>query len=135
MQAIRQWLETHPERVDEVLNYYQSYVFFKKETDGPYGSLGVKVTAFRSVATDSGLFPKGALCFIQAKLPDKKALDPQKEWEKASLFVMNQDTGGAIKGPGRADLFCGNGDYAEFTSGHMKHYGRLFFLVLKPDKE
>lgn len=135
MQAIRQWLETHPERVDEVLNYNQSYVFFRKETDGPYGSLGVKVTAFRSVATDSRLFPKGALCFIQARLPDKKAMNPQKEWEKASLFVLNQDTGGAIKGPARADLFCGNGDYAEFTSGYMKHYGRLFFLVLNPGKE
>ena len=135
MQAIRQWLESHPERVDEVLNYNQSYVFFRKEADGPYGSLGVKVTAFRSLATDSGLFPKGALCFIQAKLPDKNAMDPQKEWEKASLFVLNQDTGGAIKGPARADLFCGNGDYAAFASGHMKHYGRLFFLVLKPDKE
>ena len=135
MQAIRKWLETHPERMDEVLNYNQSYVFFRKETDGPYGSLGVKVTALRSVATDSGLFPKGALCFIQAKLPDKDAMDPKKEWEKASLFVLNQDTGGAIKGPARADLFCGNGDYAAFASGHMKHYGRLFFLVLKPDKE
>ncbi len=134
MQAIRQWLEAHPERVDEVLNYNQSYVFFKKETDGPYGSLGVKVTAFRSVATDSGLFPKGALCFMQTKLPDKEAMDPQKEWENASLFVLNQDTGGAIKGPARADLFCGNGNYAEFTAGYMKHYGRLFFLVLKPEK-
>ena len=135
MQAIRQWLDDHPERVDEVLNHNQSYVFFRKETDGPYGSLGVKVTAFRSVATDNGLFPRGALCFIQAGLPEKNATDPYKEWEKASLFVLNQDTGGAIKGPARADLFCGNGDYAEFTAGHMKHYGKLFFLVLNPEKE
>lgn len=132
MQAIRQWLDAHPQRVDEVLNQNQSYVFFKKETDGPYGSLGVKVTAFRSIATDNAIFPKGGLCFIQTKLPDKKFQDPAKEWEKASLFVMNQDTGGAIKGPARADLFCGSGGYAEFTAGHMKHYGRLFFLVLKP---
>jgi len=134
MQAIRQWLEAHPERTDEVLNYNQSYVFFNKETDGPYGSLGVKVTAFRSVATDSGVLPRGALCFMQAQLPDKDAMDPQKEWKKASFFVLNQDTGGAIKGPARADLFCGNGNYAEFTAGYMKHYGRLFFLVLKPEK-
>ncbi len=135
MQAIRQWLEAHPERTDEVLNYNQSYVFFRKEIDGPYGSLGVKVTAFRSIATDNDVFPRGALCFMQTQLPDKDRMDPQKEWNKSSFFVLNQDTGGAIKGPARADLFCGNGNYAEFTAGYMKHYGRLLFLVLKPDKE
>ncbi|MFA5905013.1 MAG: MltA domain-containing protein [Desulfobacula sp.] len=135
MQAIRQWLEAHPDRTDEVLNYNQSYVFFRKETDGPYGSLGVKVTAFRSIATDNDLFPRGALCFIQTRLPGKDRMDSQKEWENASFFVLNQDTGGAIKGPARADLFCGNGNYAEFTAGYMKHYGKLFYLVLRPDKE
>jgi len=132
MQAIRTWLELHPQRMDEVLHYNESFVFFQKEEGGPYGSLGVEVTAFRSIATDTKLFPKGALCFMQAKLPDKVNINPLKEWEKASFFVLNQDTGGAIKGPARADLFCGNGNYARFTAGHMNEYGKLFFLVLKP---
>jgi len=132
MQAIRTWLEFHPQRVDEVLHHNESFVFFQKEEGGPYGSLGVEVTALRSIATDAGLFPKGALCFMQAQLPDKININPLKEWEKASLFVLNQDTGGAIKGPARADLFCGNNNYAEFTAGHMNKYGKLFFLVLKP---
>ncbi|WP_291460150.1 MltA domain-containing protein [Desulfobacula sp.] len=131
MQAIRTWLELHPQRVDEVLHYNESFVFFQEEEGGPYGSLGVEVTALRSIATDSRLFPKGALCYIQAQLPDKVNINPLKEWENASFFVLNQDTGGAIKGLARADLFCGNNNYAQFTAGHMNKYGKLFFLVLK----
>jgi membrane-bound lytic murein transglycosylase A len=48
--------------------------------------------------------------------------------------VLNQDTGGAIRGPGRADLFWGNGPYAEIAAGHLAHTGKLYFLILKPDK-
>jgi peptidoglycan lytic transglycosylase A len=135
MQAIRTWLEQHPQRLDEVLHHNESFVFFQKEDGGPYGSLGVEVTALRSIATDKKMFPKGGLCFIQAQLPDKTGNPYLKKWKNASFFVLNQDTGGAIKGPARADLFCGNGNYAEFTAGHMNKYGRLFFLVLKPGRE
>ncbi len=138
MQAIREWLERHPERMDEVLHHNDSFVFFQEEEDGPIGSLGVKVTPMRSIATDSGLFPKGALCFMQTRLPNRENNLPfenqlLEEWASASIFVMNQDTGGAIKGPARADLFCGNGPYAEFTAGHKNIYGKLFFLVLAPE--
>ncbi len=131
MQAIKTWLQLHPERMDEVLHQNKSFVFFREEIGGPYGSLGVEVTPMRSIATDRRLFPKGALCFMQAQLPDKININPLKEWANASLFVMNQDTGGAINGPARTDLFCGNGFYAEYTAGHMNTYGKLFFLVLK----
>ncbi len=106
MQAIRTWLEFHPSRVDEVLHYNKSFVFFQLEDDGPYGSLGVKVSPMLSIATDSKLFPKGGLCFMQAQLPDNHRVNPIKEWENASFFVMNQDTGGAISGSARAYLFC-----------------------------
>lgn len=132
MQAIRTWLEFHPDRIDEVLHYNESVVFFKEEEGGPFGSLGVKVSPFRSIATDSRLFPKGALCFVDAQLPDRVNVNPIKEWENASFFALNQDTGGAIKGPARADIFCGNDNYAEYTAGHMKVYGQLYFMVLKP---
>ncbi|MEN8212125.1 MAG: murein transglycosylase A [Thermodesulfobacteriota bacterium] len=131
MQAIRKWLELNPDRMDEVLHHNGSFVFFQTEDGGPYGSLGVEVTPFRSIATDRRLFPKGALCFMQSRLPDPQDVNSSKEWEKASFFVLNQDTGGAINGPARADLFCGNSDYATFTAGHMNQYGKLFFLVLK----
>ena len=132
MQAIRKWLELNPDRMDEVLHHNESFVFFQTEDGGPYGSLGVEITPLRSIATDSVLFPKGGLCFMQSRLPSRENVNSLKEWEKVSFFVLNQDTGGAINGPARADLFCGNGDYATYTAGHMNQYGKLFFLVLKP---
>ncbi len=132
MQAIREWLENNPHRMDEVLHHNESFVFFKTEVGGPFGSINVEITPLRSIATDQRLFPNGALCFAQAALPDPERLEPLEQWAKTSLFVLNQDTGGAIKGPGRADLFCGNGPYAEFTAGHMNTRGQLYLLVLKP---
>ncbi len=138
MQAIREWLEQNPDRMDEVLHHNESFVFFQQEEDGPKGSLGVKVSAMRSIATDARLFPKGALCFMQTRLPVSKEIKPFKDqpltdWKESSIFVLNQDTGGAIKGAARADLFCGNGEYAEFTAGHKNIYGKLFFLILNPE--
>jgi len=138
MQAIRQWLEAHPERMDEVLHHNESFVFFKTETGGPFGSIGVQLTPLRSMATDYRLFPRGAPCFVNTALPDPDKLDSSgmstdlDQWDRVSLFVMNQDTGGAIRGPGRADLFCGSDGYARFAAGHMNIRGQLYFLVLKP---
>ncbi|WP_321491344.1 murein transglycosylase A [uncultured Desulfobacter sp.] len=131
MQAIRRWLSIHPERMDEVLFTNDSFVFFNEGQGGPFGCIGVAVTPVRSIATDTALFPKGGLAFIQAALPAAMG-QPKEQWPSASLFVLNQDTGGAIKGPGRVDLFCGAGDWADFTAGHMVARGQLYFLVLSP---
>lgn len=131
MQAIRKWLEANPHRMDEVLHTNPSFVFFKTEKGGPFGSIGVELTPFRSIATDRKLFPNGALCFLRSAFPDPKRQQSLDQWEKSSLFVMNQDTGGAIRGPGRADIFCGNDAFAEFTAGHMNCRGSLYFLVMK----
>ncbi len=134
MQAIRAWLENNPSRQEELFNYNPSFVFFQKEKGGPFGNINVQLTPLRSIATDYRIFPRGALCFIETQIPDPdtRALEPPDSWKPFSGFVMNQDTGGAIRGSGRGDLFYGNGVYAEFGAGHMKHPGRLFFLVLKP---
>ncbi|MCG8686960.1 MAG: MltA domain-containing protein [Desulfobacterales bacterium] len=131
MQAIRKWLEANPSRMDEVLHTNDSFVFFKQGEGGPFGSINVAVTPMRSIATDLKLFPRGGLAFIQTALP-AQIDQPKEEWNRSSLFVLNQDTGGAIKGPARVDLFCGNGDWATYTAGHMTAYGQLYFLVLKP---
>jgi membrane-bound lytic murein transglycosylase A len=131
MQAIREWLTTHPDRMDEVLITNESFVFFKEGEGGPFGCIGVAVTPVRSIATDTKLFPKGGLAFIQTALPVGVG-QPKENWPRASLFVLNQDTGGAIKGPGRVDLFCGAGDWADYTAGHMVARGQLYFLVLTP---
>ncbi|MBF0468202.1 MAG: MltA domain-containing protein [Desulfamplus sp.] len=134
MQSIRKWLDNNPSRVDEVLNYNPSFVFFREGNGGPVGCLGVEVTQMRSIATDKSIFPKGALCFMDTTIPTWKSREDNISWRNHSAFVLNQDTGGAIRGTGRADYFCGNGRYAELAAGYMKQFGRLYFLVLKQQK-
>jgi len=132
MQAIRKYLTENPEVIDEVLNYNLSYVFFQQVGNGPLGSIGVLLTPGRSIALDSRIFPKGALGFIVCRKP---SINDQGEiigWTTFSRFVVNQDTGGAIKGAGRADIFWGSGPYAELTAGHLRHEGDLYILIKKP---
>ena len=133
MQKIREYLNNHPEEMDEVFNYNPSYVFFKIEPEGPLGNINVKLTPGRSIALDRYIFPPAALVFIQTEKPEIDSTGQIHNWKPFTRFALNQDTGGAIRGPGRADLFWGNGPYAEIAAGHMKHTGELYFLVLKPD--
>ena len=131
MQKIREYLEDNPEEVDEILNHNKSMVFFKVEKGGPFGCLNVELTPGRSIALQTRIFPAAGLAFIEASKPLVDGEGHIVEWIRFKRFVMNQDTGGAIRGPGRADIFWGNGPYAEITAGHMQHHGQLFFLVLK----
>ena len=132
MQAIRRYLTKNPEVLDEVLNYNPSYVFFQPVEQGPSGSLGVLLTPGRSVALDSKIFPRSALGFIVCRKPSVNDQGEIIGWNKFSRFVVNQDTGGAIKGAGRADIFWGSGPYAELTAGHLRHDGDLYVLIKKP---
>ncbi len=132
MQAIRTHLTEHPEVLDEVLNYNPSYVFFRQVDSGPLGSLDVLLTPGRSIALDSKIFPKGGLGFISCQKPLVNDQGDIIGWTKFSRFVLNQDSGGAIKGAGRADIFWGSGPYAELTAGHLQHEGDLYILIKKP---
>jgi peptidoglycan lytic transglycosylase A len=134
MQKIREYLKDNPLETDEILNHNKSVVFFKVEEGGPYGCLNVKLTPGRSIALQRKIFPSASLAFIEASKPLIDGEGNIIEWKNFKRFVMNQDTGGAIRGPGRADIFWGNGPYAEITAGHMQHHGQLFFLVLKEDR-
>jgi membrane-bound lytic murein transglycosylase A len=132
MQAIRRYLTRNPEVLEEVLNYNPSYVFFQPVEQGPSGSLGVLLTPGRSVALDSRIFPKGALGFIVCQKPSVNDQGEITGWTPFSRFVLNQDSGGAIKGSGRVDIFWGSGTYAEVTAGHLQHQGDLYLLIKKP---
>ncbi len=132
MQAIRDYLKAHPEDMRRVLSHNPSYIFFKLEEDGPLGAIGAKLTPGRSIALDRRLFPPAALAYIVIQKPLINSAGEIDLWTNCARFALNQDTGGAIRGPGRADLFWGNGPYAEIAAGYMKHAGQLFFLVLKP---
>jgi len=131
MQGIKKYLREHPEEIEDILNYNESYVFFRIVEEGPVGSIGVALTGGRSIATDQTIFPRGALAFIKTRKPVIGPGGDIRSWVPFSRFVLNQDTGGAIIGPRRVDLFCGRGREAEITAGHLKEEGELYFLVLK----
>jgi membrane-bound lytic murein transglycosylase A len=133
MQGIRKYLTEHPEVLDEVLNSNPSYVFFRQVEKGPLGSLGILLTPGRSVALDPRIFPKGALGFISCQKPLVNDQGDIISWTQFSRFVLNQDSGGAIKGAGRADIFWGSGSYAELTAGHLQHEGELYILIKKEE--
>ena len=131
MQRIRSYLNDHPEEVTEVLFHDPSYTFFRIAEEGPLGNIRVPLTSGRSIATDSRLFPKGGLAFVITEKPVIGGGGEITEWKRFSRFVVNQDTGGEIRGPARVDLFWGEGEIAEISAGHMKQKGKLFFLMKK----
>jgi len=131
MQCLRAWLESNPDQRARVLNHNPSYVFFRLSEKGPFGCAGVPVTPGRSVALDKRLFPLGALAYVRTKKPVMDAKGDIAAWEDMNRFVLDQDTGGAIRGPGRLDFFWGSGDYAQAAAGYARHPGELYFLILK----
>ncbi len=133
LQSIRSYINDHPDIKEEILNYNPSYVFFRLLDNGPLGNISVSLTPGRSLALDDRLFPKGALVYIRCQKPIMGKDGNISKWTPFSRFLLNQDTGGVIKGTGRADIFWGSDPYAELAAGHLKHEGDLFFLVKKPD--
>ena len=121
LQSIRAWLEANPSRIDEVLNYNKSVVYFSKRSQAATGSLGLELTPKRSVAVDRKYIPLGSLLYLNAKIDN----------QEVSRAVIAQDTGGAIKGALRADLFLGYGDKAMNTAGKLKSSLKLWALLPK----
>ena len=104
---IKRYLREHPDELSEILGYNESYIFFRIVDGGPVGAIGEILTPGRSIATDPDLFPKGALAFIRTRKPILDREGNVESWIPYSRFVVSQDAGGAIKGAGRVDLFCG----------------------------
>ncbi len=131
MQRLRRYLMEHPDERDALLAQNDSYIFFRFVNNGPLGSLEVPLTPGRSIATDARLFPKGALAFIVSQKPIFDAAGNLLGWQPFSRFVLNQDTGSAIRGPRRVDLYFGSGNEAGQAAGVMKSSGSLYFLIRK----
>ncbi len=128
MAAIRSWLAANPAERRRVLGHNPAVVFFRRLEGGPLGSLGVPITPARSIAVDPRWFPAGALAFVRAERPWLLAgLGPV--WSPLSRFVVVQDAGGAVRGPGRVDVFWGRGADAELAASEMKQLGDLYVLV------
>jgi len=128
--AIRRVYAQHPREVEKLMRRNESYVFFR-EADAstwPSGSLGFPVAAERTLATDKKIFPRGGLLFVDTTaLPAGTARKPFRR------FMLDQDTGGAIRAPGRADIFMGTGAEAEALAGAQQKEGRLYYFFLKPE--
>ncbi|MBL8422644.1 MAG: murein transglycosylase A [Candidatus Accumulibacter phosphatis] len=130
MQGIKQWARANPARVGELLNANPSYVFFREQAiksgqsgaaEGPSGALGVPLTPERSIAVDPRHVPLGAPVFLSTSQPESTT--PLRR------LVLAQDTGGAIRGVVRADLFWGFGAQAGTQAGRMKQQGQMWVLL------
>ncbi|MBF0159663.1 MAG: MltA domain-containing protein [Magnetococcales bacterium] len=130
MPGIRRWLLDHPREINRILISNQNYVFFRPVYDGPYGNINVMLTPWHSIATDYHLFPKGAPAVIETRRPSFASDGSVTEWRPETRLVVNQDTGGAIRGAGRVDWFTGFGRESELTAGVMKqNRSGLYFIV------
>jgi len=127
MQAIKKWLRENPEHAFSVMHENASYVFFKiLETEAPLGAFGTPLVAGRALAVDKGLHSLGMPMWIDVAPPV-----PHHPPLRRMMFA--HDTGGAIKGAVRGDVFWGAGSVAEYVAGHMKSQGKLYVLVPKDD--
>jgi len=124
-----------PEESRKIMNLNPSYVFFRKLQGAGLTYFGTEVSAGRTIATDQAFFPKGALAYLEFEKPNfSSAVDAEPvSWTKTARFVFDQDTGGAIRGPHRVDLFWGKGSDAKQAAGVMKGKGRLVYMVPRPD--
>lgn len=134
MQRIKAYLNSLPlSKRQEILNINNSYVFFRELDDLAVTTMGADVTPGRTIATDRRFFPKGALAYLKIREPRFDSIDdgaPSSFVDRPRL-VFDQDTGGAIKGGGRVDLYFGAGPYYEKLAGGFKEIGQLYYLIPK----
>ena len=124
MQGIRAWAKANPARLNELLHANPSYVFFRESQadarTGPQGAMGLPLTTERSIAVDPAFVPLGAPVWLVTTYPNTT--------RPLERLMLAQDTGGAIRGPQRADFFWGFGDEAGREAGRMRQTGELWLL-------
>jgi membrane-bound lytic murein transglycosylase A len=130
LKSLGAYFAAHPEAMDKYLWRNERTVFFV-ETDGdPRGCLNVPVTEVGTIATDKEVYPRAMPAFLITAMPN--ADSPGQSWEFHG-FMMDQDAGGAIRAPGRADIYMGIGDRAERQAGHQLAQGSLYYIAIKPE--
>lgn len=123
MQSIRAWMDKNPSEAQRLMETNPSYVFFREiEGEGPIGGEAIPVTALRTLAIDRSLMPYGLPIWLSAEHPDPS--QPRME-----RLMFGQDTGGAIRGAVRGDVFWGHGPEAEHWAGLMKSKGQYWVLL------
>lgn len=120
-----------PQDLDVFIPRNNRFVFLRDTNGAPAtGSIGVPVTADRSIATDKSLMPPGALALVRTRIPYPNR-NGKMDAPTVSRFVLDQDTGGAIKTPGRVDLFLGTGPVAGARAGIVGGTGELYYPLLR----
>lgn len=128
MQSVRSWLRSHPREARELMQRNRRYIFFQEiEGDGPIGALGVALTPERSLAVDPAYVPLGVPLWLDTTWPGGTA----EAGRPLRRLMVAQDTGGAIKGAVRGDVYWGSGEPALAIAGGMKQPGRYFLLLPK----
>jgi membrane-bound lytic murein transglycosylase A len=130
MQKIREWMEQNPDGANELRRQNRSYVFFREvqlsDKDEAVGAQGVPLTPGRSIAVDKALHVYGTPFFIEGELP----IESEQSKTPFRRLMIAQDTGSAITGPARADLYFGAGADAGKVSGRLRH--TMHFVILVP---
>lgn len=127
--AMIDYFKQNKDQISTYIRRNARFVFFKKEEGQPLGCLNEPVTAYRTIATDKSIFPRACLTYITTTLPRPLGGQPVKQLY--SGFALDQDAGGAIRAPGRCDVYMGQGDLAGQLAGHTYQEGRLYYLFLK----
>ncbi len=123
MQSIRAWITAHPDQAQDLMNQNKSYIFFRDiGPDGPIGAENIALTPLRSLAIDKSMWSYGLPFYVDADAPEGTGPRLQR-------LMIGQDTGGAIKGAIRGDVFWGYGAEAAHTAGVMKSRGNLWVLL------
>jgi membrane-bound lytic murein transglycosylase A len=126
-----EYFKDHPEDVDKYVRRNPRYVFFEIGEGAPRGSLNEPAIPWRTIATDKSIFPRASVAFIRTALPQRQGR--RVVTRPFHGFVVDQDTGGAIRAPGRCDVYMGIGEQAGRLAGQTYQEGRLYYLFLKPD--
>jgi membrane-bound lytic murein transglycosylase A len=128
----RRFLQENPDKEEEVFNSCPSYVYFKESSEEPVGLDNIPLTEGRSLALDRGIYKTtGLINFVRTKKASHVDENGQVVKVPFSRFFIGQDTGGAIKGNARCDLYFGYGPQAELTAYNMNELGEQYFLIKK----
>jgi membrane-bound lytic murein transglycosylase A len=131
LKSLHQYFDAHPADMDKYLSTNPRTVFFAKRPGGPFGSLNEPVTAMGTIATDKeehDIYPRALAAFVVTTLPQSGGgAAPYRG------FLMDQDTGGAIRAAGRADLYMGIGPAAEELAGRELNEGQMYYIAIKPE--
>ncbi len=131
LKAMIDYFKANPQKVDNYVYRNPRFVFFQFDSGEPRGSLNEPVTTMRSIATDKSIYPRACIALVKTRLPRPIGTEVAKR--PYIGFALDQDTGGAIRAPGRCDVYMGCGDEAGKMAGQVYEEGKLYYIFVKPE--